>query len=204
MTESLDGGAVTYRSNRHFDILNENIIFPFQAASNASDYRGIFDGRRSAYGQGLVLLNNMSHDEQAYANPYEALIRFGVASTVDGIPMVYYGQENGISGPSAGPRDKLRFQSLRDQLRQTRRALQRVQRSGPDSRQPGQRRAIFEASYAAINQARQFSRALRSSNRYYLNQTDNSVQQKIFSVAKYETANTSPGPVRCRLCLCES
>ncbi|MEI6537878.1 MAG: hypothetical protein WCN98_21235, partial [Verrucomicrobiaceae bacterium] len=27
MTESLDGGAVTYRSNRHFDLLNENIVF---------------------------------------------------------------------------------------------------------------------------------------------------------------------------------
>jgi len=32
MTESLDGGAVTYRSNRHFDILNENIVFPLQSA----------------------------------------------------------------------------------------------------------------------------------------------------------------------------
>ena len=63
MTESLDGGAVTYRSARHFDILNENIIFPFQAATTTSDYRGIFDSRRSAYGQGLVLLNSTSHDE---------------------------------------------------------------------------------------------------------------------------------------------
>ena len=26
LAESLDGGAVTYRSNRHFDILNENIL----------------------------------------------------------------------------------------------------------------------------------------------------------------------------------
>ena len=34
MTESLDGGAVTYRSNRHFDILNENIVFPWQSAAN--------------------------------------------------------------------------------------------------------------------------------------------------------------------------
>src|SRR5205085_923747 len=46
--------------------------------------------------------------------------------------------------------------------------------------------------YAAMGQARQFSRALRSSNRYYLNQIGGSIQQSIFSVAKYETPNGSP------------
>ena len=47
--------------------------------------------------------------------------------------------------------------------------------------------------YAAINQARQFSPALRSSNRYFLNQTGSETPQpNIFSVAKYETANASP------------
>lgn len=64
MTESLDGGAVTYRSARHFDILNENIIFSFQTATQTSDYRGMFDARRASYGQGLVLLNSTSHDEE--------------------------------------------------------------------------------------------------------------------------------------------
>ena len=33
MTESLDGGVVTYRSNRHFDVLNENLIFDLQSAA---------------------------------------------------------------------------------------------------------------------------------------------------------------------------
>jgi len=37
MTESLDGGAVTYRSNRHFDILNENIVFALKSAASAID-----------------------------------------------------------------------------------------------------------------------------------------------------------------------
>ncbi|MGB6222847.1 alpha-amylase family glycosyl hydrolase, partial [Haloferula sp.] len=64
MSESLDGGAVTYRSNRHFDILNENIVFPLKSASNANDYRQIFEERRNSYGQGLVLINNTSHDEE--------------------------------------------------------------------------------------------------------------------------------------------
>ena len=97
MTESLDGGAVTYRSARHFDILNENIIFPFQSATTTSAYRSIFDDRRNAYGQGLVLLNNTSHDEENYADPFQALIRYGVSNTIDGAPMIFYGQENGVT-----------------------------------------------------------------------------------------------------------
>jgi hypothetical protein len=43
-----------------------------------------------------------------------------------------------------------------------------------------------------MGQARQFSTALRSSNRYYLNQVGGTIQQTIFSVAKYETPNGSP------------
>ena len=47
--------------------------------------------------------------------------------------------------------------------------------------------------YAAINQARGFSAALRSSNRYFLNQTGSgNPQPSIFSVAKYEQPNGSP------------
>ena len=55
MAESLDGGAVTYRSNRHFDVLNENILFGLKDAGNASDYRTLYEQRRQAYGQSLVL-----------------------------------------------------------------------------------------------------------------------------------------------------
>jgi hypothetical protein len=47
--------------------------------------------------------------------------------------------------------------------------------------------------YAGVNQARQFSPALRSSNRYYLNQTGSEAPQaSIFSVAKYENASGAP------------
>jgi hypothetical protein len=51
----------------------------------------------------------------------------------------------------------------------------------------------LEPVYAGIGQARQFSRALRSSNRYFLNQTGGGGQHpKIFGVAKFETRDTSP------------
>jgi len=47
--------------------------------------------------------------------------------------------------------------------------------------------------YAAVNEARQFSPALKSANRYYLNQVGSETPQSaIFSVAKYQTANASP------------
>ena len=49
MAESLDGGAVTKRSARHFDILNENIVFPLHAATTVSAYRNIYDSRRTDY-----------------------------------------------------------------------------------------------------------------------------------------------------------
>jgi hypothetical protein len=186
MTESLDGGQVTYRSNRHFDILNEDIVFPFQSASVAQDYRNIFDQRRASYGQGLILMNSTSHDEENYADPFEALIRYMVSGTIDGVPMIFYGQENGISSTFGFDHYELNFgkeiphfkvfNSLGPVLGNQTFALQQLY---PD--------------FAAVGQGREFSPALRSSNRYYLNQTDGTMQNEIFSVGKYQTANASPG-----------
>jgi hypothetical protein len=186
MTESLDGGAVTYRSNRHFDILNENIVFSMQSAAQTSDYRSIFDQRRNAYGQGLVLLNNMSHDEQAYSDPYQALIRYGVGTTIDGAPMIFYGQENGISTTFG-------FHHYETNFGKQIAHFKVFNDLGPVVGAPPAGSQFLYPVYAAMGQARQFSRALRSSNRYYLDQTGGSgAQPNIFSVAKYETANGSP------------
>lgn len=189
MSESLDGGAVTYRSNRHFDILNENIVFPLQTASTATDYRNLFEARRNAYGQSLVLLNNTSHDEQTYSDPYQALIRYAVCSTMDGAPMTFYGEELGIStsfgfdhyeiDPNFGkhiPHFK-KFNSLQPVMNPENRTYALDQ---------------LWPVYAGINQARNFSPALRSSNRYFLDQTGGGAQPNIFSVAKYVTANGAP------------
>ena len=186
LAEALDGGAVTYRSSRHFDILIDNIVYAFQTASTAQNYRDIFDARRSAYGQGLILLNSTSADEQNYADPYQALIRYMVSGTIDGVPTIFYGQENGISasfgfdhfGTYGGKTTPLfeTFNSLSPILDNQTYLLQQLY---PD--------------FAAVGQARQASTALRSSNRCYLDQTDGTVQESIFSVAKYDTANASPG-----------
>ncbi len=185
MSESLDGGPPTYRSNRHFDILNENIVFALKGATTANAYRDIFEQRRNAYGQGLVLLNNVSHDEENYVDPWEALIRYAAASTIDGAPMIFYGQELGISRTWGFSRYELNFGKMIPHFK-TYNSMEPVwQDSSFGNLQ-------LYPVYAAINRARHQSPALRSSNRYFLNQTDGSVQQNIHSVAKYEAPNASP------------
>lgn len=184
MSESLDGGAVTYRSNRHFDILNENIVFPLSAATTNSDYRNIFESRRNAYGQGLVLLNNTSHDEKNYTDPWQALIRYGVAATVDGAPMVFPGQELGISETFGYNHYELNFGKLIPHFKRY------------NSMQPAWNDTNFGNDqlypvYAGIGAARGFSPALRSSNRWFLD--GDGFNNRIHAVAKYETPNASPG-----------
>jgi len=188
MTESLDGGAVTYRSNRHFDMLNENIVFAFKSAANEADYRNIFESRRSAYGQSLVLLNTTSHDEEGYDDPFQALVRYSVGATVDGAPMLFYGQELGSSRLGSFDRYEVNFGK---QVVHFKKYNSMQPLLNPAGRTNGQ--DYLYPIYAGINQARQFSRALRSSNRYFLDQTaGGGAQPQIHSVAKYETANASP------------
>jgi len=188
MSESLDGGAVTYRSNRHFDILNENIVFPFKNAGNAGDYRSIFDNRRNAYGQGLVLLNNTSHDEENYSNIWHALMRYNVASTVDGAPMIFMGQELGVTETSG-------FTFYESNFGKNIAHFKKFNSMKPawDNRvaSPFGEEFIFDA-FGAAGQARAFSPALRNSNRYYLNRKAGGVKDEIWSVAKYETPGASP------------
>jgi hypothetical protein len=75
MAESLDGGAVTYRSNRHFDVLNENLIYAFHGATKASDFQSLYNTRRASYRDSLVLLTTSSQDKYNNKHPYEACIR---------------------------------------------------------------------------------------------------------------------------------
>ena len=194
MTESLDGEQVTYRSSRHFAVLNENIVFPLQAATTTSAYRSIMEGRRNSYGQSLVLLNNTSHDELPYSDPWQALIRYITVSTTDGAPMLMYGQEIGTgqktqnSAPQGGfdwyeenfgkfiPNFK-KWNSMQPQW------------SAYDNNTSGVQ--FLSPAYAAVGQARASSPALRSSNRWFLNpRGSNDPDPEIFAVAKYTSANT--------------
>jgi hypothetical protein len=183
MAESLDGGAVTYRSNRHFDIENENIVFPLKSAASATDYRNIFEGRRASYGQALVLLNNMSHDEEAFADPWQAVVRYAACGEVDGVPLVFPGQELGISTTFGYSLYETNFGKNIADFKDFNSLLPAWNDSnyGNDQLYP---------VYQGIGQARLFSPALRSQNRFFLNEDGNS--QVILAAAKYEAKNASP------------
>ena len=189
MTESLDGGAVTYRSNRHFDILNENIVFPWQSASNTTGHRDIFEGRRSSYGQGLVLLNNTSHDEAGYADPWEAFIRYAVGSTNDGAPMVMYGQEIGTSNANSFTHYETNFGKNIPHFKR----FNSMQPQWTAWANDGFGVSQLRPAYSGVGKAREFSPALRSSNRWFLNPIGTTTADaEIFAVAKYESSGSSP------------
>jgi len=183
MAESLDGGPVTYRSSRHFDVLNENIIFAMKNAGDKWAYRNMFEDRRNAYGQALVLLNSASHDEENYADPWEALIRESVASTIDGLPMVFPGQELGISRTWG-------YQHYETNFGKEIPHFKRWNSMTPvwDDADFGNDQ-IYQV-YAGMFRARAKSQALRSSNRWFLDGDGN--KPNIHAVAKYEQANASP------------
>lgn len=183
MSESLDGGAVTYRSNRHFDILNENIVFPLKSAINKWSYRGIYDDRRAAYGQGLVLSNTTSHDEENYDDPWQAVVRFAVASTIDGVPMIFPGQELGISKTTGYDHYETNFGKLIPHFKRYNSMMPAWNDTNFGNDQ------LFPV-YSGMANARKFSAALRSSNRWFLDGDGNNSQ--IHAVAKYATANGSP------------
>jgi glycosidase len=183
MAESLDGGEVTYRSARHFDILNENIVFPLKSATNKFSYRTIFEDRRNAYGQGLVLMNTSSHDEESYTDPWQAIVRTAVTATNDGLAMIFPGQELGISRTFGYSHYETNFGKQIAHFKRWNSMMPIWNDTNYGNDQ------IYPVLAGMLN-ARNRSPALRSSNRWFLDGDGGNDQ--IHAVAKYETPNASP------------
>lgn len=205
MAESLDGGAVTYRSARHFDILNENIVFPLHAAQDTTDFRNIYENRRNSYGQALVLLNTSSHDEDHYQDPWHALVRYAANSSIDGVPLVFPGQELGLSGAVVPPGDtntsltpfgydryEVNFGKPIPHFKKYNSLMPLWLKTTPGDPSYNYGLSQLAKVYEGVGQARKFSKALKSSNRYFLNLNDNTPHGQIFSVAKFENRNGAP------------
>ncbi|MBT3193669.1 MAG: hypothetical protein HN341_14070 [Verrucomicrobia bacterium] len=197
MAETLDGGVPGYRSNRHFDILNESIVFQFtQSHINDSwDVQSALEDRRSVYNSGAILLNLTSHDEILPDNDaWLTASRYGALSSVDGLPMMFYGQEKGIQNYNSDPSywyydgfktdHEENFGKYVPHFKQWNRLT--VWTNPPPSA------TGLDQWYGRVNWARLNSPALRSRNRYFLNKVGGGDEGKIFAVAKYETANGSP------------
>ena len=195
MAETLDGGEPPSRSNRHFDILNENIIFQIrnkvdganpltdENPVNFSTLRTAYEARRTAFNQGSVLLGTVSHDEDNYTDPWQALIRYSAHGTIDGAPLIFMGQELGISKVYGFDLFEKNFGKWIPHFK-TYNSMMPIWSDtdfGNDQ--------LYHV-YAGINRARSQSPALRSPQRWFLDATTPTDQ--IFAVAKYEQSGLSP------------
>ena len=98
---------VTYRSSRHFDVLNDNLIYQLHHVTGSSGFKQVCDNERASYHSAVVLLNTSSQDEDNYKDPFQALMRFAVNSSMDGATMIFPGQELGLSGTIIPPSDSV-------------------------------------------------------------------------------------------------
>lgn len=196
MAETLDGGKPGYRSNRHFDVLNEDMVFKFTQAhiSESWQFRQAFEDRREAYNGGAVLLNLTGHDEVMPENDaWMTASRYGAVSTVDGIPMIFYGQAQGIQAylgnetsltNTGFERFELNFGKYIPNFKQWNKL---TVWNSPPANSSG-----LDQWYGRVNWARHNSPALRSRNRYFLQRTAGGENDDILAVAKYQHAYGAP------------
>jgi hypothetical protein len=195
LAESLDGGPVTYRSNRQFDILNDNLIYGLHTATTASEFASLYQSRRQSYGDGLVLLNTTSQDEDNYKDPYESALRFAVNSAGYGSTLIFPGQEIGLRGtivpPNGNPTNSEPFGYDRFQ--------KNFGKLIPDFENYNSMMPLWRlldrntgdavhlhAFYAAVSQARRASPALRSENGWFLHLRGNAPENQIFGEGKVD------------------
>ncbi len=195
MAETLDGGVPGYRSNRHFDVLNENLVFQFTQnhINDSWDVRSALENRRTSYNSGAVLLNITSHDEVLPdSDTWLNATRYGALSAMDGIPMIFYGQEQGIQNWAGSVTSNTGFLTPHEEnfgkyipnFKQWNKLT--VWTNAPDNS------AGLAQWYGRVNWARLNSPALQSQNRYFLSKVGGGDEARILAAAKYETAYASP------------
>ena len=197
MAETLDGGLVGKRSNRHFDILNENMVFRFtqDKVSEPAPLQAALEERRTLYGNGIILLNLTGHDEPLpFGDPWATASRYAMVSAVDGVPMVLLGQEHAIS-PLSSDFTTNKWKGFYFFEQNFGKWIPHFKKWNQMYvwDQPAYTNGDFRDSramaqlYARINKARLASPALRSKNRWFLN--DN---PRMMTVAKWETEGSNP------------
>ncbi|HOW97152.1 MAG TPA: hypothetical protein PK634_05130, partial [Kiritimatiellia bacterium] len=122
--------------------------------------------------------------------------RYGALSTVDGVPMIFYGQEQGIQNyNSSDPGGTWYYDGFREDHEENfgkyiphfKKWNQLTVWSNPPPNSGG-----IAEWYGKVNRARRLSPALRSHNRYFLSKVGGGEEARILAVAKYETANAGP------------
>ena len=196
MAETLDGAQPGYRSNRVFDILNENMVFQFTQShvNKAPEIKSALMTRSNDYRGGAILLNITSHDEVLPDNDtWLNATRYGAVSAVAGLPMVFYGQEQGIQNyNTANPTydgfdyHELNFGKYIPHFKKWNRL--RVWDSPPPFS------GGLAQWYGRVNWARLNSPALMGTNDWYLDKRPDggTPNDNVFAVVKYQIAGASP------------
>ncbi|MEM9081032.1 MAG: alpha-amylase family glycosyl hydrolase [Verrucomicrobiota bacterium] len=215
MAESLDGTntvggsdrhGVSYRSARHFDILNENIVFywrdSFFAYLNGTpnpSTGATFNAysQRNAAFEGVSLLNNLtSHDEIFPTDsPYALFNAYCQVAALKGVPMTFYGQEAGAQndvntyGSASLLGNDHNFNRYELNFGKS---IPNFKRWNHMSNIWTNRDTTLESLYGRVNNARLNSPALLSENEYFLATTSGGLDNTLFAVAKYEEPGLSP------------
>ncbi len=225
MAESLDGyreingnkrNGLSFRSARHFDIMNENMVFywrdqyfdykPFggvpYSAANPTTFPTwqAFDGRRNAYDVVPILLNLSGHDEiLPHDEQWRLVYAHAILASWDGVPMLFAGQEAGLQNSFTVYTNR----TIYDAGNNYGRYEVNFGKGIPQFKRYNHLTNVWDninggwtgelrATYARLNKARLSSRALRSQNNFMLAASNTMAwNPDIFGVAKYETAGAS-------------
>ena len=227
MAESLDGNrdvdgsprhGVGFRSARHFDILNENMVFVWrndffdyrtfadQTASVPNRSTGLlwqqFDKRKNAFELSPILLNLTSHDEIFPTDDQWSLAyAYAINAAMDGIPMIFYGQEMGAQNHAATYGSRTDFSEGISPANNFSLYELNFGKAIPHFKRYNNMTSVWSAAawkdsirstYARLNKARLGSPALRSQQNYFL--ADKSLggwNNDIFAVAKIQAPGVS-------------
>ncbi len=227
MAESLDGyrevieGTVTnkhhgvgYRSARHFDILNENLVYYWRdnffaqyrggSASTGTPNRTTsptqtqLDNRKLAFRNVPLLLNLTSHDDiySTYHQP-SLMNAYACLAAVAGVPMIMYGQEAGAQNHYATYNRgseidaKNNFTYYESNFGKSIVNFKRYNCMTSIWSQGATWMSNLRDGYGKISKARKNSPALQSQNDYFLLTTSGGKDESIFAVAKYEAPYVS-------------
>ncbi|MDD4736947.1 MAG: hypothetical protein PHP44_12685, partial [Kiritimatiellae bacterium] len=139
------------------------------------------------------LLNLTGHDEvMPYSDAWQTASRYGCNAMIDGLPMMFYGQEKGIQPADSESgsynqgfaKFELNFGKYIVNFKQWNMAT--FWDNPPDDS------TGMDQWYGRVNWARLNSPALRSMNRYFLNRTGGGDNSSILAAAKYETSGAGP------------
>ena len=227
MAESLDGyrevagskrHGIGYRSSRHFDILNENILYLWR--DDFFDYRtfpdqttnlpnrttaliwNAFDARKNAFEMSPVLLNLISHDEIFPTDDQWSLVyAYAINAAMDGVPMMFYGQEMGAQNDKGEYGSRTDFVDGISSNNNFGRYEINFSKSIPHFKRYNHMTNIWNGaawksgireSYGRINAARENSPALRSQQNYFLaDAATSNWNADIFAVAKFQQPGVS-------------